>query len=163
MHTIDIPDKICPHCGGIRWTVTNYKRYKTGLRYSCAIKATEAARKYRNKRKENPETVEKLRQVSKDYYNNNKEKRKASLLKYFQSEKGKIMMIKKRKVNDISKRKNLPNVYIRKRLKHSLKISPELITEETLNKYRTYLISLRQLRQLENEKTENISKKVRKH
>lgn len=158
MPTIDIPDKICPHCGGIRWKVTNHKKSKDGLRYTCNIRANETYRRYNKKLKEkNPEILEKRRQISKNYYNNNKEKRKASMLKYLQSEKGKIATTRKRKVNEINKRKNLPNVYIRKNLKHCLKISPELITEETINKYRTYLISLRQLKQLENEKGKSIS------
>jgi hypothetical protein len=49
MPTIDIPDKICPHCGGIKW-------YQHGNRYWCYIRRNEKQKalfKNRNKEKYN--------------------------------------------------------------------------------------------------------------
>lgn len=47
MATIDIPDKICPHCGGTKWK-TEYRKKptkadpdKTLIRYRCAIRGKE--------------------------------------------------------------------------------------------------------------------------
>ena len=49
MATIDIPDKICPHCGGIRWV--EQRRHRKGINdktvyYSCAKRMNEIALKY---------------------------------------------------------------------------------------------------------------------
>ncbi len=42
MPTIDIPDKICSHCGGIRWVIEKEKRpYYIRTRYRCATKEKE--------------------------------------------------------------------------------------------------------------------------
>ena len=47
MPTIDIPDKICPHCGGTKWR-TEYRKKPTKadpdkklIRYRCAVKGKE--------------------------------------------------------------------------------------------------------------------------
>ena len=47
MPTIDIPDKICPHCGGIRWR-TEYRKKPTKtdpnkklIRYRCVVQSQE--------------------------------------------------------------------------------------------------------------------------
>jgi rRNA maturation protein Nop10 len=47
MATIDIPDKICPHCGGTKWK-TEYRKKPTKadpdkklIRYRCAVKGKE--------------------------------------------------------------------------------------------------------------------------
>lgn len=44
MPTIDIPDKICPHCGGTKWSLRTYnklsscgERYKTYICYQCEL------------------------------------------------------------------------------------------------------------------------------
>ena len=56
MATIDIPDKICPHCGGIRWT-SEYKTLASGekvLRYRCSVSAIERSNKWKAR---NPEAT----------------------------------------------------------------------------------------------------------
>ena len=56
MPTIDIPDKICPHCGGIRWR-TEYKKLAKGNRvliYRCAVNAIERSSRWKSK---NPDNV----------------------------------------------------------------------------------------------------------
>jgi hypothetical protein len=56
MPTVEIPDKICPHCGGIKWKTEYRKSTKDPnvkiLMYRCAVKGNE--RNYKWKR-ENPE------------------------------------------------------------------------------------------------------------
>lgn len=55
MPTIDIPDRICPHCGGIRWRVEQEKRkYWVRTRYRCAKKIGE---KHKRWSQANPEKV----------------------------------------------------------------------------------------------------------
>jgi len=51
MATIDIPDKICSHCGGIRWKTEYRKSTKNPenkiLIYRCSVKAGESYSKWR--------------------------------------------------------------------------------------------------------------------
>jgi Ribonuclease G/E len=47
MPTIEIPDKICPHCGGTKWIIEIEKRqYSTITRYRCSLKAKERCKKW---------------------------------------------------------------------------------------------------------------------
>ena len=55
MPTIDIPDRICPHCGGVRWRIEQEKRkYNTRTRYRCVKKLSE---KYKRWSQANPEKI----------------------------------------------------------------------------------------------------------
>jgi hypothetical protein len=155
MPTIDIPDKICPHCGGIRWKVTKHIKSKNGMRYECNVKRNEIGRLYYQKIRQDPEKSEKIRNRRNAWARNNKDKRSASIAKYLQTDKGKLMKKKKEKLSDDKKRQNLADVYLRKQLKHHFKLSPDSITEDVIKKYKTYLLSLRELKQLENEKESN--------
>lgn len=155
MPTIDIPDKICPCCGGIRWTVRKNYASKDGIRYECNVKVNEIARAYYEKRKQDPEVLAKMRTVYTNWARNNRDKRNVSEKKYRSSENGKLKRAKIDKLNDDKKRKNLSDVYLRKQLKHHFKLSPDLITEDAIKKYKTYLLTLRELKQLENEKENN--------
>ena len=47
MPTIEIPDKICPHCGGNKWKVEIEKlKYWTRTRYRCPVKAGERYKRW---------------------------------------------------------------------------------------------------------------------
>ena len=54
MATIDIPDKICSHCGGTKWKSENRKKptkanpEKRIIRYRCAEKSAEREKRWRN-------------------------------------------------------------------------------------------------------------------
>jgi rRNA maturation protein Nop10 len=54
MPTIDIPGKICPHCGGTRWKTENRKKptkanpEKRIIRYRCAEKSAEREKRWRD-------------------------------------------------------------------------------------------------------------------
>lgn len=49
MPTIDIPDKICPHCGGTKWYAFKQNKY---TKYNCSLKKKENLLNYH---KLNPE------------------------------------------------------------------------------------------------------------
>lgn len=52
MPTIDIPDKICPHCGGTRYMTENRKKPTRSnpnnviIRYRCVVKSNERVAKW---------------------------------------------------------------------------------------------------------------------
>jgi hypothetical protein len=48
MPTIEIPDKICPHCGGIKWKI-EYVKTKNGIKVKqrCALRGYERNLKWR--------------------------------------------------------------------------------------------------------------------
>lgn len=75
MPTVDIPDKICPHCGGTRWEVTVRKPSNT-FRYRCKKQRTEYLnvlhKKWRAEGRVNYLT--KVREKNRRYYERNKEK-----------------------------------------------------------------------------------------
>jgi len=54
MPTIDIPDKICPHCGGTSWRTEKYNTLKKGvvIRYRCSEEHRERERRYYQSHKE---------------------------------------------------------------------------------------------------------------
>lgn len=55
MPTVEIPDKICPHCGGIKWRI-EYKTLVAGNKvevYRCAIRAIERSNRWKSKHPEN--------------------------------------------------------------------------------------------------------------
>lgn len=52
MAIVDIPNRVCPHCGGTRWSV---EPKKTGfVRYRCPVLAQERRKRWKSK---NPERV----------------------------------------------------------------------------------------------------------
>jgi len=84
MPTIDIPDKICPHCGGIRWK-SEYRKLAKGnkvLIYRCAVRAMERSNKWK---KNNPENVREhnikncKKRRANGYYKTPKERERARL------------------------------------------------------------------------------------
>lgn len=58
MPKIDIPDKVCPHCGGTRWYMFNQDDY---IKYYCYKKRTDAHKKFL---RENPEKHKTYRRSS---------------------------------------------------------------------------------------------------
>jgi len=95
MPTVDIPDRVCPHCGGTKW----YYEEKRDI-YSCKQLKREKYTEWRHK------NIEKFREHRRNYYHtkvdkkkhyentrkrvlSNPEREKAYKLKYSRSEKGK--------------------------------------------------------------------------
>lgn len=102
MAIIDIPDKICPHCGGIRWSIRKeIIKDKIKYRYRCPNQEAESKRI----------RIEKTPNFYKDLYKRRgKEVRnKYVLLRYFQSEKYKNRENKRVK----KQRDDLTDTYIK--------------------------------------------------
>ena len=193
MATVDIPDRICSHCGGITWFVSSEKTptknnpEKRVAKYKCKIKYFEK-RSRTNKRRYAALSEDKKKQMYKRNYQlygakqleKEKEKRRIYRLnnpivkkpkkseeekkikrkiwqkQWWQLNKNRPDIVEKRKEKEKRKSKRriqtLPNVYLKHQLKHNFKLSPEFITDDCINKYKTYLLAFRQLKQLENEK-----------
>jgi hypothetical protein len=171
MPTIDIPDKICSHCGGIRWVT--YQRTKTlasgdkktYIFYTCSIKGYENGQRWRKnhiedyrkkvrqyaKIKRKTDEAWRLRHLErkKGYYQENKERldeyKKGWIARNIEKERA----YGRRAAKNGSD--NLSNTYLRSLL-IQLGIKKEDITDDVINKYKTYLLAYRQLKQLENEK-----------
>jgi hypothetical protein len=147
MPTIDIPDKICSHCGGTLW----YYREKQNNYYSCNKKQKDDRKAYlatpegkakhlahvKNYHKRNKE---KLAKYQKDFYEKNKEKYKIYSHKYRQTEKGKAAL--KRAKNKQSE--NLTDYYIINSMyvqayHEGFKIDRKAITPTQIERYRTFI------------------------
>ena len=142
MPTIDIPDKICPHCGGTKWFIV-YQTYKDKVYTvkTCSVRKKETDKKWISDNRErccliHKRSKDKVR-YSKDYISKNRKRANV----WFIKNKEKLM------TSDRYAKENLS----------------ENSTPLQRGRYILYLKALRQLKKLENEKTENISKKVRKH
>jgi hypothetical protein len=172
MPTIDIPDKICPHCGGTRWVT--YQRTKTLASgdkktytfYSCSKKGYENGKRWRKTH------IEHHRKTARQY---SKIKRKTNEIwrvkdlerkkEYYQENKERIDNYKKEWIaRNIEKERaygrksakngsdNLSNTYLRGLL-IQLGIKKEDLNDDIITKYKTYITALRQLKQIEkNEK-----------
>lgn len=85
MPTIDIPGKICTHCGGIRWRVEN-KKLAAGnqtIVYRCAVRAIERSTRWKlnnpdNVREHNIKNCKNRR--DKGYYKTPKEQERSRLI-----------------------------------------------------------------------------------
>jgi ribosomal protein S27AE len=85
MPTIDIPNKICSHCGGTKW----YFRSSNPNFFECFDKRKEKAKIMYEKNKNNPEFVEKRKNWMYNWRQSNKEHVKKYKNSYDKTEKGK--------------------------------------------------------------------------
>jgi len=192
MPTIDIPDKICPHCGGIRWIVYSEKAPtkdnpdKRRTKYTCWIKQLKRLSEARKRRYAALSEDEK-RKIQKERYKTHgpkqleiqKKKRKEYRLlnpilekpkkseeqkrldhnlhikNWYHLNKDKPEFIKKIKEKSKKRETSLTTVCIYRLFKKRLGIPKNDVTLDMLHKYKTYLLALRQLKQLENEEKNN--------
>ncbi len=149
MPTIEIPDKICPHCGNTKW----YYEAKRNV-YSCYSLRKERQDLWRNK------TLEKYREYKRNYYHTkmdkkkhydrcrelclkNPEKTNAYKLKYFYTEKGKAKY-KEHKESSII---YLKNSYIKDLIcKRSVNLESKDIPQELIELKRKELLLTRTIR-----------------
>ena len=145
MPTITIPDKICEHCGGNRWSVENRKKPtkaepdKRVIRYRCAVKAVERRKIWSLTHPGYDEAYFKTRDV----------KRRAD--GYWRTPKMQAYF----REREQHYRDTLTDKYIRYLWRKNPDHKHHTLTEEELHIYRTYLITSRQLKQLENGKKES--------
>ena len=106
MPTIDIPDRICPHCGGITYKVQYQGKY---ISHRCVILDKEKKKQYRQINSEILKEAAKVR-----YYNS---------LKYKQTEQRRLEFLNKthstcsicKKTKDVSKFKKVSKYCLDKR------------------------------------------------
>ena len=138
MAVINIPDKICSHCGGTKWSVENRKNPtkaepdRRTIRYRCVTRALERRKKWNAV---HPERV-------KEYLCQRDVKRRAEgywttpkMQAYFRS--------REQYYRDV-----ITDKYIRYLWRKNPEHKNHILTEEELHIYRTHLITQRQLKQL---------------
>lgn len=136
MPTIDIPDKVCPHCGGIRWRVEKIKRPSlinpnyVKTRYRCAKKIGE---KYKRWSQAHPEKIKEYQIGTK------KDWRTPQGREYYRKREAKHCA-------------NLTDKYVKYTLRHNPIYRNATITPEMIERQRQYLKVQRQLKNLENGK-----------
>jgi hypothetical protein len=166
MPTIDIPDKICSHCGGIKWVVYQKTRTlasgekKTYTNYKCAKKNLEHGAKWRDLHKEqhrknareyvklriktDPKFASKEREKKKIYYKEHKEERQL-----YRKEWAKANIEKDRAYYRKSMKKqveNLTDYYIRRRVIGRDKLFKDDIPKELVEIKRKELLLTRQIK-----------------
>jgi hypothetical protein len=123
MPTIDIPGKICTHCGGTKWKIEYEKRpYWIRTRYRCAKQAQERCNRWALK---NPEKL-------KEIYKNQKKDYKTSSYRKKQLEKYHY------------NKDNLTDRFIKHRIAHMNELSQSDIPQELIELKRKQLLLIRQ-------------------
>jgi hypothetical protein len=131
MPTVDIPDKICPHCGGTKWKIEYEKRpYWIRTRYRCAKKSQERLDKWQLK---NPE---KLLEYSR------RGSKVKTLKSYWKSEAYRGKQNKRYYIN----KENLTDRHIKHLLAHESELSQSDIPQELIEIKRKQLILKRKLK-----------------
>lgn len=142
MPTVDIPDKICPHCGGTKWYIRT-----NGKIDSCNNKKLERHNKYYKKVKTTEVFKRKKADLAIQYYHKNSEKinqRKAILRKpewtknTYERNKEKILLKCKEYVT---------NEEVKKKIRENAKKRNKLLSDNTVrnlitsNIRRTFLVT----------------------
>ena len=136
MPTIDIPDKVCSHCGGIRWTEIKC-RYKTrdGIKfyrtYKCTNKSSEDAYRWR---KNHPDKDALYNERAKIYHKTPEGKESMKRAKRTQI----------KKLTDYHIINNIASQLCRS----GIKLDRKSVTKEQIEIYRKSISLQRQLKQL---------------
>lgn len=144
MPTIDIRDRICPHCGGIRWKVEQEKRkYGVITRYRCAKRAYERHKRWIDG---NPEKVN-------EYDKKKIQTRKAT--GYYKTPKMReyARLKHKRESDTLSDNYVLRMLAAEPKGKNTPRLKRSEIPQRLIELKRKQLLLNRQLKSLENEKT----------
>jgi hypothetical protein len=90
MPTVDIPDKICPHCGGTRWFLY-YRKYKDTVytKYTCSLRQKQ---NIENWKKANPQAYKASMKKSKEKNKHkHREKEKIRAKAYYAKNRDKVI------------------------------------------------------------------------
>ena len=168
MPTIDIPDKICPHCGGIRWCVFKKKDWRSAkfhntenyyINYSCGnVSENGCARlkrlKYNPLKPRVKVTKEYTKKRVREYHAKNKHKwvsQSKEVQNLRKKEYYKTNPIYKKRIDDHNTKcvETLSDSYIRKLIvrNDSLLQSTEL-PQNLMDLTRKHVLLTRQLKQL---------------
>lgn len=125
MPTIDIPDKICSHCGGTKWKIEYEKRpYWIRKRYRCAKQAQERRDRWKLNNSEKEKEINK---------NRPKRNHKTDSYRKYQLEKYHY------------NKDNLTDYYIKYRLAHCNELSQSDIPQPLIELKRKQLLLKRQI------------------
>jgi hypothetical protein len=158
MPTIDIPDKICPHCGGTKWFQYNSKyKDKVYTKYSCSLKIKQNTKRFQQnnpdklkvyRRKNYLKNSEKYSIIFKDYksdwYKENKERivKKSQEWAKNNPEKHKEL----RKKLDRKASKNLSNRYVKSILSDDGLLEYSQIPQDLIELKRKQLLLKRKIK-----------------
>ena len=121
MPTIDIPDKICSHCGGTGWKIEYEKRpYWIRTRYRCVKQAQERRDRWKLNNPERAKELDKNRDRKNDSY------RKYQLKRYHRD------------------KDNLTDRYIKHLIAHQNELSQSDIPKELIELKRKQLLLIKQ-------------------
>lgn len=166
MPAIDIPNKICSHCGGITWMVSNRKRtlvsgeIKMSKTYTCNKKLKESQDSYVKR------NIEKYRKRKREYMKRRlatdpifAEKTRCSRMKSNAKHRKKVLRrTKEWQVKNIEKMrayrrkgsskscKNLSDFYIITSIKRNSDLSRKDIPQELIELKRKQLLLIRQIK-----------------
>jgi hypothetical protein len=131
MPTIDIPDRICPHCGGTRWKIEYEKRpYWIRTRYRCAKKSNERSKNWHLKNPEKSKELYRLvtkRKTESEFFKTDKYKT-SQRLRYYKD------------------RDNLTDRFLKHRIAHKSILSQADIPQELVEIKRKQLLLTRQIK-----------------
>lgn len=169
MPTIDIPDKICPHCGGIRWCVFKKKDWRSAklyntenyyINYSCGnVSENGCARlkrlKYNPLKPRVKVTEEYTKKRVREYHARNKHKwisqtkevQNLNKKKYY-----KTNPLYKKRINDHNTKcvETLSDSYVRKLIMtEDSSLRPIKLPQKLIDIKRKQLLLTRQLKQLQ--------------
>lgn len=162
MPTIDIPDKICPHCGGTKWYVF-YQYYKDNkyTLYRCSKIVLEKSKEWRGANKEKTKLIYKRSRDkvkhTEDYIKKNQERASNYYKKYPERVKvnAKLWRLKNpEKTKNIVQKvrkdgiKNLGNSYIKGLICQDTPLSFKDIPKDFIELKRKQLLLKRQLNHL---------------
>ncbi len=141
MPTIEIPDKICPHCNGTKWYYhekknTYYCRNKQKEEFKTYANTPEGKAKLKASRdKYRLKNKEKEKHYYKDYYEKNKEKYKIVCNKYHKTEKGKeaLRRAKNKQSENLTDYYIVNNYYVNLYVSEGIKINRKDVTQELID------------------------------
>lgn len=126
MSTVDIPDKVCSHCGGTRWKIEYEKRpYHIRKRYRCVKKAQERTNKWILN---NPEKMKVIRREKQKRISKTSSYKKKQLEKYYYN------------------RDNLTDRYIKYLIVHKNELSQSDVPQQLIELKRKELLLIRQIK-----------------
>jgi hypothetical protein len=151
MPVINIPEKVCPHCGDTKWYNFNVKnKTSNSIVYRCAKRVLDTNRKSKRNPLNAKKALDKYRQTEKFksvqslYYSNNKEKiiKRSKDWKSKNKDRYNESIYKSKK----SYSKNLTDYYIKNLLvKREPHLKADDISQDLIDMKRTQLLLMRQI------------------
>jgi hypothetical protein len=151
MPTVDIPDRVCSHCGGTKW-YTDIQKNKNSIRYTCVVLSKERSRK--NYLNNTEQYKKKARESEKRIMQDPSRRRKLNESRYKWRKKNpeKVKLYKKKSNNRI--RKTLQDEYVKRQIVHNTNLSFKDVPPELVELKRKQISLLRQVKTLKTQQHE---------